>query len=100
LVALVVSNLLAAGTTLPASLSWPVAALAAAAGLTALFGIGARTSAGFVNAAAYLYFIFGGQSWLGLTLLFLSSLLLVLGSGYFTIWIPEERWLRVGAAGS
>lgn len=100
LVALVVSSLLASGTALPASLSWPVAAVAAAAGLTALFGIGARTSAGFINASAYLYFIFGGQSWLGLTLLVLSSLLLVLGSGYFTLWIPEERWLRVGAAGS
>ena len=47
LVALVVSTLLASGTALPASLSWPVAAVAAAAGLTALFGIGARTSAGF-----------------------------------------------------
>ena len=100
LVALVVSSLLALGTVLPVSLSWPVAAVAAAAGLTALFGIGARTSAGFINAAAYLHFIFGGQSWLGLTLLVLSSLLLVLGSGYFTLWIPEERWLRVGAAGS
>ncbi len=100
LVALVVSNLLASGTALPASLSWPVAAVAAAAGLTALFGIGARTSAGIVNAVAYLYYIFGGQSWVGLTLLVLSSLLLVLGSGYFTLWIPEERWLRVGAADS
>ncbi len=100
LVALVVSTLLASGTALPASLSWPVAAVAAAAGLTALFGIGARTSAGFVNAAAYLYFIFGGQPWIGLTLLVLASLLLVLGSGYFTLWVPEERWLRVGAAGS
>ncbi len=100
LVALVVSTLLASGTALPASLSWAVAAVAAAAGLTALFGIGARTSAGFVNAAAYLYFIFGGQPWVGLTLLVLASLLLVLGSGYFTLWVPEERWLRVGAAGS
>ncbi len=100
LVALVVSTLLASGTALPASLSWIVAAVAAAAGLTALFGIGARTSAGFVNAAAYLYFVFGGQPSIGLTLLVLASLLLVLGSGYFTLWIPEERWLRVGAAGS
>ncbi len=100
LVALVVSTLLASGTALPESLSWPVAAVAAAAGLTALFGIGARTSAGIVNAVAYLYYIFGGQSWIGLTLLVLSSLLLVLGSGYFTLWVPEERWLRVGAAGS
>lgn len=100
LVALVVSTLLASATALPASLSWPVAAVAAAAGLTALFGIGARTSAGIVNAVAYLYFIFGGQSWIGLTLLVLSSLLLVLGSGYFTLWVPEERWLRLGAADS
>jgi len=100
LVALVVSTLLASATALPASLSWPVAAVAAAAGLTALFGIGARTSAGIVNAVAYLYYIFGGQSWIGLTLLVLSSLLLVLGSGYFTLWVPEERWLRLGAADS
>ena len=100
LVALVVSSLLASGTGLPASLSWPVAAVAAAAGLAALFGIGARTSAGFINAVAYLYFIFGGQYWIGLTLLVLSSLLLVLGSGYFTLWIPEERWLRIGTADS
>lgn len=100
LVALVVSSLLASGTALPASLSWSVAAVAAAAGLTALFGIGARTSAGFIHAVAYLYFIFGGQSWIGLTLLVIASLLLILGSGIFTLWIPEERWLRVGAAGS
>ena len=100
LVALVVSTLLASATALPASLSWPVAAVAAAAGLTALFGIGARTSAGIVNAVAYLYYVFGGQSWIGLTLLVLSSLLLVLGSGYFTLWVPEERWLRLGAADS
>ncbi len=100
LVSLLVSSLLASATALPAPLSWSVAAVAAIAGLAALFGIGARTSAGLVIAAAYLHFISGGQSWLGLTLLVLSSLLLILGSGHFTLWVPEERWLRVGAAGS
>lgn len=99
-VALLVSSLLASVTALPTSLTWPIAVVAAAAGLTALVGIGARTSAGIVNAAAYLYFISGGQAWLGLTLLVLSSLLLILGSGNFTLWVPEERWLRVGAANS
>lgn len=100
MVSLLVSSLLASGTALPASLNWPIAVVAAAAGLTALVGIGARTSAGIVNAAAYLFFISGGQAWLGLTLLVLSSLLLILGSGNFTLWVPEERWLRVGAANS
>lgn len=98
LVTLMVSEVLAAGPAMPAALSWPIVAVGAAGGLGALSGIGARTAAGLVSAAAYPYFIFGGQSWLGLTLLVLSSLLLILGSGSFTLWIPEERWLRVGAA--
>ncbi len=98
LVSFMVSSVLAEGSVLPAALSWPVVVVGAAGGLAALAGIGARTSAGLVNAAVFVYFFFGGQPWLGLTLLVLASLLLVLGSGRFTLWIPEERWLRVGAA--
>ena len=97
LVSLTVSGLLMGGSAMPAALSWPVAVAGAAGGLAALIGIGARASAGLVIAAAYVYFSFGGQSWLGLSLLVLSSLLVVLGSGHFTLWIPEERWLRIGA---
>ena len=98
LISLMASGVLADGSALPATLSWPVAVVGVAGGLAALAGIGARTSAGLVNAAAFVYFLFGGQPWLGLTLLVLSSLLLVLGSGRYTLWVPEERWLRVGAA--
>ena len=98
LVSFMASGVLAGGSALPATLSWPVAVVGVAGGLAAMAGIGARTSAGLVNAAAFVYFLFGGQPWLGLTLLVLSSLLLVLGSGRFTLWVPEERWLRVGAA--
>lgn len=98
LVSTMVPNLLAAGTAIPASLLAPVSTLAVAGGLTALLGIGARTSSGILCAAAYIYFAFGGQAWLALTLLVLSSLLLILGSGSFTLWVPEARWLRFGAA--
>ncbi len=98
LASIMVSNLLAAGTAVPASLLVPVSALAIAGGLTALLGIGARSSSGILCAAAYTYFVFGGQAWLALTLLVLSSLLLILGSGSFTLWVPEARWLRFGAS--
>ena len=97
LVSLTVSGVLMGGSSMPAAVSWPVAAAGAVGGLAALFGVGARASAGLVIASAFVYFSFGGQTWLGLSLLVLSSLLIVLGSGHFTLWIPEERWLRVGA---
>ena len=97
LVSLTVSGVLMGGSSMPAAVSWPVAAVGAVGGLAALFGVGARASAGLVIASAFVYFSFGGQMWLGLSLFVLSSLLIVLGSGHFTLWIPEERWLRVGA---
>ena len=97
LVSLTVSGVLMGGSSMPAAVSWPVAAVGAVGGLAALFGVGARASAGLVIASAFVNFSFGGQMWLGLSLLVLSSLLIVLGSGHFTLWIPEERWLRVGA---
>lgn len=97
LVALLVAGILQESSPWPAAVSWLTALVGAVAGLAILFGIGARAAAGLVNAVAYIDFAFGGQAWLGLTLLFLASLLIVVGSGQFTIWIPEERWLRIGS---
>ncbi len=98
LVSLLASGVLAGEPALPAAWIWPVVIVGAVGGLAALAGFGARTAAGLVHAAAFVYFTFGGQPWLGLTLLGLASLLLILGSGHYTLWVPEERWLRVGAA--
>lgn len=98
LVYILVSNVLSAVIAMPPSLLAPVSVLAAVGGLAALFGIGARTSSGLLCASAYIYYVYGGQVWLVLTLLVLSSLLLIIGSGSFTLWVPEARWLRFGAA--
>ena len=79
--------------------SWLLALLGALGGLAVLLGAGARAGAGLVSLAAYVDFASGGHAWQLLTLLCLASLLIVLGSGRFTLWIPEERWLRIGAGG-
>lgn len=82
-----------------ATLRWIFALIGAVGGLAALFGIAARGAAALVIAAAYVDFALGGQAQLDLLLLLLASLLVVAGSGAFTLWIPEEQWLRIGAEG-
>ena len=82
-----------------ATLRWIFALIGAVGGLAALFGIAARGAAALVIAAAYVDFALGGQAQLDLLLLLLASLLVVAGSGAFTLWILEEQWLRIGAEG-
>ena len=97
LASLLVMNTLSGTSSMPAALSWLILLVGALGGLAVLLGTGARAAAGLVNLAAYVDFASGGPAWLALSLLFLSSLLIVVGSGRFTCWIPEERWLRIGA---
>lgn len=85
----------------PAELHWMIALCGGVGGTAALLGAGARAASGLVCAAAFATTALGGQAWSGLALLFLASTVIVVGSGHFTLWIPEERWLRIGAgAGS
>lgn len=99
LVSLLVTGILSGSSPWPAAGSWLLALLGALGGLAVLLGAGARAGAGLVSLAAYVDFASGGHAWQLLTLLCLASLLIVLGSGRFTLWIPEERWLRIGAGG-
>ena len=99
LTSLLVVSALSGASLLPAAVSWVIVLVGAFGGLAVLLGIGARAAAGLVSLAAYVDFSLGGHTWLGPTLLFLAPLLIVVGSGRFTRWIPEERWLRIGAGG-
>ena len=97
LVSLLVMNLFSGASHLPAAASLFIALVGALGGLAVLLGLATRSASGLVSLASYVDYAFGGQPALGLPLLFISSLLIVLGSGHFTLWIPEERWLRIGA---
>ena len=90
-------NLLSGASHLPAAANLIIALVGAFGGVAVLLGLAARSASGLVILASYVDYAFGGQPSLGLPLLFISSLLMVLGSGHFTLWIPEERWLQIGA---
>ena len=98
LVSLLATNMFSGSSSLPATANLLIALVGALSGAAVLLGAATRTAAGLVSLASYLGYAFGGQAMLGLGLLFVSSLLIVLGSGKFTLWIPEDRWLRIGAA--
>lgn len=97
-VSLLATNMLSGLSSLPATANLLIALVGALSGAAVLLGVATRTAAGLVSLASYLGYAFGGQAMLGLALLFVSSLLIVLGSGRYTLWIPEDRWLRIGAA--
>ena len=98
LVSLLATNMLSGSSNLPPTANLLIALVGALSGAAVLLGAATRTAAGLVSLASYVGYAFGGQAMLGLALLFVSSLLIVLGSGKFTLWIPEDRWLRIGAA--
>lgn len=98
LVSLLATSMFSGSSSLPATANLLIALVGALSGAAVLLGAATRTAAGLVSLASYLGYAFGGQAMLGLGLLFVSSLLIVLGSGKFTLWIPEDRWLRIGAA--
>ena len=97
LVSLLVMDLFSGASHLPAAANLLIALVGALGGLAVLLGLATRSASGLVSLASYVDYAFGGQPALGLPLLFISSLLIVLGSGHFTLWIPEESWLRIGA---
>ncbi|MDE0071850.1 MAG: CDP-alcohol phosphatidyltransferase family protein [Caldilineaceae bacterium] len=97
LTSLLVVELLSGSSDMPAAANLLIALVGALGGAAVLLGVATRSAAGLVSLASYLGYALAGQAALGLALLFISSLLIVLGSGQFTLWIPEERWLRIGA---
>ncbi len=97
LMSLLVMNMLSGSTHLPAAVNLTIALVGVLGGVAVLLGLAVRSASGLVILASYVGFAFAGQATLGLALLFIASLLIVLGSGHFTLWIPEERWLRIGA---
>jgi CDP-diacylglycerol--glycerol-3-phosphate 3-phosphatidyltransferase len=76
-------------------LRYGIVAICTAAAVAVLGGIAARLGALVLLALALFHIGVFGIQWQGSGWLFVASIVVAhLGSGRFTLWQPEERWLR------